>query len=301
MMCKRMFYLIMVLGLAGSAWAVSFDNHGGDNLWSNNGNWVGDAKPLSTESAVIEAWASGPCLLNSVEIDKGTHIWGYMDVVPGGHLTQTDGWEAFEVANGGSLNMTGGSLTLGHSSSFNLNGDVTMSGDAAVSGGDWTALKMGEWGTSVLDMYDNSSIDVHGNQMMFDWGTGGTTATVNMYDNSSVVAWSLVDNWGGTDPGYLNLYGGLVTVNSISFSANTTLTIDAAGGNVEWIGNTPANWDDNLAAMQGWCDAGLITWYGGPANAHLDMGTGTITIVPEPATMMLLGLGGLVLIRRRKV
>ena len=56
-----------------------------------------------------------------------------------------------------------------------------------------------------------------------------------------------------------------------------------------------------LAAGQYQVDAvmHMIPWYGGPAHPF-DAGSASFVVVPEPASVSVLALGGLALLRRRR-
>ena len=61
---------------------------------------------------------------------------------------------------------------------------------------------------------------------------------------------------------------------------------------------------DEEADIDAYIAAGLITGYDGAGTVEVSYDAGcdltTVTAIPEPATMVLLGLGGLLSLRRRQ-
>jgi len=135
-----------------------------------------------------------------------------------------------------------------------------------------------------------------------DMGDGGATLTLNGGDFTSNVDFKLPDDWGPAT----------VFINSGTFHANQIEAVDktgfgydlsymvikdgllkidtgfGAGGNYDattWIANTMLRAADGYELVVN------------------DLGSGAVEItavVPEPATLVMLGLGGLSLLRKRK-
>jgi hypothetical protein len=86
----------------------------------------------------------------------------------------------------------------------------------------------------------------------------------------------------------LNIYGGVVTTGDLGFSVNDPFGVITiySGGQLVLLGN-------QLDAANAWISAGHIV-----GTASFD-GTNTI-VIPEPATLVILGLGALGLIRRNR-
>jgi len=143
-------------------------------------------------------------------------------------------------------------------------------------------------GGSVHDLYayDSSTADVSGVSVysLYAYGsstvsvTGGSVSTLRAYNTSAV------EVSGGT-VGYLYVYNnGTVTLHGYDFRATAGLML--YGGRVLGTGILSGEWFDGTP------------W---TVNISQNADGAIIRVVPEPATLSLLSLGGLAVLRRKKV
>ena len=97
--------------------------------------------------------------------------------------------------------------------------------------------------------------------------------------------------------GWIDLLGGTITAGELLIGTTPNNGMNIAGGTLVLNG-------DQTATLVGYADAGLLTAFGGASGAvlqyDLSAGKTTVTAIPEPATIALLGLGALVVSRRRR-
>ncbi len=131
----------------------------------------------------------------------------------------------------------------------------------------------------------NAQISVGGNG-------GGSTGLIDMTGGVIDTGTLFIDNGSNSVSGQVNLAGGTIYAN-LSVGANGRL--DISGGTFVWEGFDFSG-INGLNTWNNWIDA-----YGGTGTlvATYDGLNTTITAIPEPATMLLLGLGGLLIRRRR--
>lgn len=98
-----------------------------------------------------------------------------------------------------------------------------------------------------------------------------------------------------------------MTVNAHIQMNDGTVTANWLGlnwGTCDITGGTVVLRTDQRGAIQGYINSGVLTGYGDSANVVMTWdevaGTTTITAIPEPTTLLLLGLGGLVIRRRSR-
>jgi hypothetical protein len=171
---------------------------------------------------------------------------------------------------------------------------------------DWSAAAMGggaNTGTFNIDAGGAMNIGTH----LWVAEAAASVGYMNVYGTVNVGGilglGSVGFNPGGT--GYLTVYpGGVLNLSNIhgdgssSIMGSSVLNIIAGSSGLVTLPG------DFVSVVQAYVDAGKITGNGDPANVVItcDMSTGFdthVTAIPEPATIALLGIGGL-LIRRRK-
>jgi hypothetical protein len=172
-------------------------------------------------------------------------------------------------------------MRIGHN---DATGTVNMSGGTINISGD---LRVGS--TYIQTIEDPFEEILHP-------GTGTLTMTgglINVADSNSLVIGLDESN------GWVDLLGGTLMAGD--------LFIGAPGSGLNITEGMLIINGDKRDTVLGYMNGGLLNAYGGMSNALLqydydvrNLGKTTITAIPEPATIVLLGLGGLLLLRRRK-
>jgi hypothetical protein len=295
-MVRKLVYLIsfvLVLTLASSAFALDFGavvtdwtNATGNRLWQDPGNWtlgVPDSLTISNTRINPDAFIGWP------PNPKVGPIIGQ------GVNASTAMYDTWGPEFGMTLDIQGGSY----------------SGPAFVG---LNPFNNNPARTSVINLGQN--------------GTGGTISVVNMllgdcwwdagpYNELNVYSGTCTANdyiWLG---GHMNLYGGFTSATNgmnVDVPNANQAKIDNFGGlygpgitrlNIE--GGTLSLPATMLATIQGWFNAGYLVANNGRGgtilfdlDSQIDRVWVTASPVPEPATIALLCLGGLALIRRKR-
>jgi hypothetical protein len=298
-MCRKLFLLaslVLVVGLVSSASAAPNWVGTVDRAWGTGGNWSGGAVPGTADQPGI-AWASTAAPytpLISAETSAvaklsigGTNQDGYLEIT-GGSLTVGPGPDGVSDA-----------LYAGNQSDTTANGNNPDARRLDMSGGflDATCFRLGRRALASFYMTGGTAkID------RFKMGAR-TNDPGGMFSNKSIV----------------RLMGGLLDTDQLDFNRT-------AGGRLDmWIGagemlvdatmgvSTAAEIDaqlDYMLATKQLRPYGMIDGTTEGSVTYLIvrswdevLGEKTIlhvTAIPEPATIALLGLGGLALLRRRR-
>jgi fibronectin-binding autotransporter adhesin len=240
-----------------------------DNSWTNSANWDNGLPGMYDDAGIAGTTATG-AILNTGE--TGYAYW--MHVADNGSPSGSK-----VTVNGGTLAVT----------------DHLLLGEEG-----WGA---GQQGTLQVDAGTVNTV-----LLMCGGGRfgGGSHGTLLVNGGNVNIAWDLsvgggyagVDNAG--EGGHIQLDGGLITLAAGANSGNNGGLIMSSTGSLDITGGA-LSLNGVITDIATLANGGSITAYGGTGTFVYDYsveGRTTITAIPEPATLALIGLG--VLITRRK-
>ena len=270
-----------------AARAVDWDAGGDGSSWEDAANWTGDTEPtLATLARLNRAGGSDVFITQAGEvadrfiIGQGQPGIQKLTIESGGSLTTdsstthrigqtSEGWI---IMNGGTLNVQNQGYSSDAGGRLIINaGDVDFGGNSTVGTGSAGFLEVNG---------STATIDVAGAY------TFGNFSTTIFTLDSALAGVSEVNN-----TGVLNL------------DASSTLTVDFRGYDFSTNkGSDIVLFDYGTLGGGGADTFGTINFIGG--FGELDYTTGgqirLLSVVPEPSSTALLGLGGLALMLRRK-
>ena len=261
-MSNKILYLMFVLCVTGNLWAATINWTGGasDNNWNNAANW--DAVPAKVPGSADIAALNGRATMPIIAVGQTV---GFYDLILG-RTVVVPGTNPPAV-----ITMNGGTFQVGRY--------FKMGQDAGSSG--------------TFDMYAGD-VDISGTLMVAQRGMG----TFNMYGGTvDVVTILPCESATKQGTGTLNLYDGIINANVLTFysSSTTTPLVNITQGTLVLLG-------DQSSAIETAKTAGFLKAYNGNGTIQYSVAGGytTVTAIPEPATILLLGLGGLMFGKRRK-
>lgn len=279
-MCRKLCTLVCLVSLVSivspelSA-AITF-NGTINNTWEQPFNWSGSAVPTATDDAIIGVGLT--CVSSGAgNVAQSVFATGSILDVVGGDLTA-----AINAADGGSINFTGGAVSslgmslgitpapavwAGSAASMTISGGSLTGGGinvGIIAGSDATLKVSGSAATINL----TGPVDAWGvlaggkSTVLFEIDTGGiSTLTTTSYVSLASADFGV------------SAIGGYVPALNDSFILATA----TAGYDVSNLNNLTPEWDIQAVGVD------LVATY-----------------VPEPATVCLLGLGGLMLRRKKR-
>lgn len=263
---------------AGTGWTIEFNNGGGNQLWSNGANWVGGAVPNAwAQVAEIDAGLSA-----TIDSSVNTPYVGIGGVNIGDHGDGT-----------GTLTMTGGLLSVG-----------TQANPGQWAGYGWMVIGFGGASNPLTD----GVLNMQGGKLEARWDLlvgahGGGDGTINMTGGEIWAHKLHVGAYAGT--GQINLNDGIIAMPFVSDTYGNGNVLDiAANGNIDIEKGQIHILGDFSAQMGQYILNNKITGYNDTEQVFVDYNNMipgvTVVYVPEPATMIMFGLGSIAMLRRRK-
>lgn len=260
-MFRKPYYLIPLALAACLVQSASADSTwsglGGDGLWANPLNWSGGVVPGNNGNVFLDA-------------NNGSSV-----ITIAGGETETPGIsDTYGMIYGPEWGVT-----------LNIYGHLSTS---------WYLAPIGAAGNpSTINMFGSSTYASEGIGLGYNWWYNGAPyVNMNLYDSSAVNINYF--NWGG----HLNLYGGTFTTGAVDTGnsdqvSDATRLMNLAGGQLILSG-------DATSTVNNWISRGLLDGYGVLGSVAIDTisdpgHTIVIGVVPEPASVTLLGLGGFAL------
>lgn len=271
--------------------------------WRDNGQTVEQALAMGIANPSWAGWTN-----QTIETYAGYTLPALNSFQLGGEPTHSNGGKMCM----GTLNLR---TNLTVTSNFTLGGDDYCAGEVNQYFGNLTVgnqMRIGQRYRSVYNMY-GGTVTINKRLLMPRSNSGWAStldalSTLSYDDNNDGVAEEhyTTDNYQPIDwaKHQLNIYGGVMTLNNSNSSAlvmstgsypNARIMIDE-NGKLRLKGDQSVN-------VAGYISSGQIySPSGTPEYAYYTSGAdnGYTVIVPEPATMLMLGLGAFGLIRRRK-
>lgn len=313
---RRLSVVVLLVGLIVGSASAAFDwdpNVVGN--WGDAINWSGDIKPDGSDEIRIQ-YPNSVVTLNSTEVFSSVtnnrvrvYAGATMNIVSGGYL-EGPGWFRVGTSEGvGTVNQTGGTLKLKKGKDT----DKLGLGDQSAGVGYYTI----SGGTLTYD----DTVSTEG-QILVGARGGTGTFTVQGADPIIQMGKLYVGGDNSASKGTLEFQIGSAGVSAIQVAKSVTLDVGGATSTaalvLSLIGAPPAGSillvdNQGTAAVGGLFDslnggsaaegaAVALTYGANTYNYTLTYvgGTGNdIMLIPEPATLALLGFGGLIAAARR--
>jgi len=280
---KKLFILFLLLGVAGSAWASNDWLTSAPNTdWFTATNWSLGHVPIRADVNNVRTYQTHLNTTYLPIISSGAAEAYQLEVGGDNDAVSPTKSRGKVTINGGTLTtgrldgLAGGYFRCGASSTSNRWGEIYMNGGTVNVGG--TEPFTVGWGSTTLD--------VRGWLYM----TGGTINVTNTF---------IIGNAAGAS-GWADLNSG--TINAADFTMKVTAGTGTVSLDITGDARVVIN-GDKRTKVNGYIDNGWIRSNGVEityADVTYNPGTDRTTIIPEPATLCLLGIGALSLLRRKR-
>ncbi|MCE5187181.1 MAG: PEP-CTERM sorting domain-containing protein [Planctomycetaceae bacterium] len=271
--------MLCTFSVVASAAEMQWFGGAHDQDWFNTANWGPEGGPIPTANDKVKlnyVWANAGPSVNDAGFAGEIFISEDRDL-------GTIGEQSLTIATGGNLitggAVYGGQVILGYSGADSRAGLPANEGRLVMDGG-----------TMVIGA---GATNPGGGHLFVGFGgighlevNAGTLTVLNMFG----LGWN-----GGSATVQLN--GGSLETEGWNFGNASSYTFDITGG--AWVQNH--FWVNEIQAL---VDAGKITAYGGTGDVVITWDAVNektiVTAIPEPATLVLLGMGMLSLLRRKR-